>query len=420
MTSSLIPERPILLSPSLAATIGLEEATMLSVLDEITRLQPPVISQGFRWFELSDQQLYVALPFWNEHDIQRVSQSLRAKGILLLQSAPFLQCQQLIFAFNELQASQPHSTHTSAAQSRPLAPPLNQPAAGQTQPSHDSFRSPSEIANNPHAFQPGIQPVERHRGGAIAVGATPIPPSWQPNPEVLARISQHNIPEHFIREQLPEFVTFWRESGETQRSWGAKFHQHVIHQWRQRETFTTQKDSEVAMTKDWRPSPDALDVLTRHAAIHPQFIEDAVPEFVLYWAERGGRSRTWNTKFIQHVRRQWARYTSALEHDTEPKRIPENWQPGDDVHDILRLANIDVNFALQLVPEFVIFWRDSNQVYASWNTKFLQHVKYHWAKRHSLSAPQGQNHEGQQTATHSSRTRDRTIAEDLNDRSWAF
>ena len=33
MTSTLIPERPLLVSPSLAATIGLEEATMLSVLD---------------------------------------------------------------------------------------------------------------------------------------------------------------------------------------------------------------------------------------------------------------------------------------------------------------------------------------------------------------------------------------------------
>ncbi|WP_439133216.1 DnaT-like ssDNA-binding domain-containing protein [Pseudomaricurvus sp.] len=409
MTSSLIPERPILVSPSLAATIGLEEATMLSVLDELTRPLQPVDSQGFRWFELNDQTLYVALPFWNQHDINRISQNLRAKGILLLQSAPFVQSQQLIFAFNEPQANvQPE------AGSNPQAP-VHQP---QHQPQ----------SNN--GFQPPIQSQPQHHPSrqprpSVAVGATAIAPNWQPDAEMLARIAQHNIPEHFIREQLPEFVTFWRESGEAHRSWGAKFHQHVLHQWRQRETFTTQKDSEVAMTRDWRPSPDAMDVLTRHAAIHPQFIEDAIPEFILYWAERGERSRTWNTKFIQHIRRQWARYTSALEHDSEPRRIPENWQPGSDVYDILRMANIDVSFAQQLLPEFLIFWRDSNQVYASWNTKFLQHVKFHWAKRHSLSsstvnAPQGRNHEGQQATTQPSRTRDRSIAEDLNDRSWAF
>lgn len=377
MSSSLIPERPILVSPSLAATVGLEEAAMLSVLDELTRPLQPLLSQGYRWFELHAPTLQSTLPFWNEHDIQRVSQSLRAKGILLLQSAPFTQCHQLTFAFNEAQAAAPQvPTHTQA--------------------------------------QPQPNPAP------IAIGTTPIAPNWQPNSETLARIAQHNIPEHFIREQLPEFVTFWRESGESNRSWGAKFHQHVIHQWRQRETFTTQKDTETAITNQWRPSNDAIDVMTRHAGIHPQFVEDAIPEFVLYWGERGERSRTWNSKFIQHVRRQWARYTSALEHDTEPKRIPETWQPGSDVYDILRLANIDVAFAQQLVPEFVIFWRDSNQVYASWNTKFLQHVKHHWAKRHALKAPQGRTHEGQQAATQSNRTKDRSVAEQLNDRSWAF
>ncbi len=387
MTSTLIPERPLLVSPSLAATIGLEEATMLSVLDELSRPLQATINQGYHWYELAGQTLYVAFPFWNEHDIQRVSQSLRAKGVLLLQSAPFSQSQRLIFAINEVRVA---ATQPSAALPH-AAPQVNTATTTQA---------------------------------PIAVGATPIAPNWQPNRETLSAIAQHNIDENFIRQQIPEFVTFWRESGESHRSWGSKFHKQVLHQWRKRETVSFQKDTEVAMTNQWRPSSDAMDVLLRHAAIHPQFIEDAIPEFILYWAERGERSRTWNTKFIQHVRRQWARYSSALEHDTEPKRIPESWQPGNDVNDILRLANIDVNFAMQLLPEFIVYWRDSNQMYASWNTKFLQHVKHHWAKRHSLTTSsghsKGQGHEGQQSTPQSGRTRDRSISEQLKDRSWAF
>ena len=35
MSSSLIPERPLIISPTLAATIGLEEAVMLHVLSEL-------------------------------------------------------------------------------------------------------------------------------------------------------------------------------------------------------------------------------------------------------------------------------------------------------------------------------------------------------------------------------------------------
>jgi hypothetical protein len=35
MVSSLLPEKPLVISPSLAATIGLEEAVLLTVLHEL-------------------------------------------------------------------------------------------------------------------------------------------------------------------------------------------------------------------------------------------------------------------------------------------------------------------------------------------------------------------------------------------------
>ena len=371
MTSSLLPERPILISPSLAATVGLEEATMLSVLGEITRLSRPVKTDAYHWYDIDLSTLQAILPFWNSDDLQRVSQSLRAKGVIVLRSAPLSQSGRLLMAYNE----------TATAQMVP--PPQHSPQSA-----------------NP-------------------VGATAMAPDWSPNKETVTRIGQHNIPMEFIREQVPEFVTYWRESGEHHRAWGAKFHQHVVHKWRLRETFTAQAQQETGVNSSWRPSQDALDVLTQHAGINPQFVEDSIPEFTLYWSERGEKSRTWNSKFIQHVRRQWARFCSALEHDTEPKRIPENWSPGDDVMDVLTMANIDHQFALSLVPEFVLYWRDSNQLYASWNTKFLQHVKYHWAKQHQLPSSQGTTHDNKVTAIGSNRTRDRSLFEDLNDRSWA-
>ncbi|GAA5316892.1 MAG: hypothetical protein AseanaTS_20960 [Candidatus Pelagadaptatus aseana] len=383
MTSSLIPEHPILVSPSLAATIGLEEATLLSVLTEMTRYVQGVVSQGHHWYEVYGEQLEAALPFWQVHDIQRVSQALRAKGILLLQSAPYSESRQLIFAYNE---------ESGSSSLPPSAYPHTQSAA------------------------PALP-------GNYTLGACPISPGWQPDRETLARIAQHNIPEEFIRAQVPEFVTFWRESGESHRSWGAKFLQRVQRNWAKHRSQQAwedqQRDTDTLMHSGWQPSLDAMDIMTRQAGINRSFIEDAIPEFILYWSERGEKSRTWNTKFIQHVRRQWARFTAASEHEAEPRPIPENWQPGADVFDILRMANIDREFALQLLPEFIVFWRDSNRVYASWNTKFLQHVKYHWAQRHSLNTQQGLVHEGHPRGSQSGRTKDRSISEQLNDRSWA-
>lgn len=394
MSSSLIPEKPLLVSPSLAATIGLEEACMLSLLSDIAAYRPLVAHGGMNWLDMDETLINRTMPFWTDYDIQRISKNLRDKGIILLSSAPFVESRRLTIAFNENQSS-----HIPEAR-----PTFN-----------------SNMASSGNSYNAG--------------GANLIAANWEPDSEQLLQIAQLNIPQDFIREQLPEFRIYWRDRHETRHSWGSKFLQHVVKKYREYETQMSrqkresetethfiQQQLETVMHPGWRPSKDALEVLVKHAAISLAFVEDAIPEFVLYWQERGEVGRTWNSKFIQHVKRQWVRYSSAVEHDTEPRRIPDNWQPSSDVFDVLRLANIDVEFAKRQVAEFLLFWRESNQVYASWNTKFLQHVKFHWAKQHALvpiTSQQGNYHAGQQPAHSTNSTRDRSLVEDLTDRSWA-
>ena len=50
--NNLIPEAPILIYPSLAATIGLEQATMLSILTHIARANEAQNANGYSWFYL--------------------------------------------------------------------------------------------------------------------------------------------------------------------------------------------------------------------------------------------------------------------------------------------------------------------------------------------------------------------------------
>jgi|SRR5690554_1196653 len=374
MNSTLLAEKPLLLSPSLAATIGLEEAIMLGALAELVT---PGQAQSSVCLNASGAA--ERLGFWDPHDIQRISKNLQEKGLIELLSAPFTSAGELRVRF----ADGVLSTSTTPAAPAPT-PPRARPA-----------------------------PMTRQSN---TIGA-----QWQPDSELMAQIAQYNIPDYFIRQQLPEFVTYWRERGEPHHAWGARFLKHVVRQWREHETGLFKRDQDSAMQEHWRPSPDAMQLLVRNAGISQAFVEDATPEFVLYWRERGDVGRTWNSKFIQHVKRQWARYTSALEHDTAPQRIAPDWQPSRDVYDVLKLANIDLNFARQQVPEFVLFWRDSNQLNASWNTKFLQHVKHHWARQHALNAQSTQvpSHAGQQQTAATSATRDRSLIQDLTDRSWA-
>jgi len=366
MASPLIHERPLLISPTLAATIGLEEAVMLQVLHDVAQLGSGDNSSA--WREIGKEELLRLLPFWNERDCQRISTSLRDKGVLGIDSPPLDQGNSLRFALD------------AAAALRERQRP---------------------------------QPYKLTGGKSLIAGR------WSPDEEVIRQLALHGISREFVDAQLDEFVTYWSDRGDPAYSWNAKFRSHVIRRWREHEaTAATQEDVPRPISPDWEPGPDAMEILQR-AGVSRHFVEDAVPEFVLYWTERKEAARTWNSRFVTHVKRQWARYSATMDLDGEPRRLPANWQPGADVFDILRMANIDAGFAHSLLPEFVLFWTESAEAHPSWNSKYLQHVKYQWARNHGAGNSAENSHGNRQATGRAGTTRARSLAEDLTDRSWA-
>ena len=59
--SSLIPERPLHISPSLATTIGLEEAVLLQVLNDCMEYGEAKQQGGYQWFTLCRDKLKEAI-----------------------------------------------------------------------------------------------------------------------------------------------------------------------------------------------------------------------------------------------------------------------------------------------------------------------------------------------------------------------
>lgn len=392
MSSSLVPEKPLLVYPSLAATLGLEESLLLCTLADKVEGQPGQSRQGFLWHRLALETLLQLFPFWNAQDMQRICTSLRDKGVIIVSSGALEQAQELRFAFNE----KVQKTMARASDSNSSAMP---PAASSE---HTASASPKH--SNPEKSQ-FRNMAQTHQG---FLSKNFIAPNWQPDATTLSQLAQHSIPSHFALEQVPEFIAYWRDRGEAHHSWNSKFIQHTLRQWRLFEAERYKKGQEAPIHDDWQPNFDALEILTEKAGIKRAFIEDAIPEFVLYWRERGESHRTWNTKFVQHVRMQWAKYTAAIEHNTDPRPIAADWQPSEDVFDVLRLANIDLAFARSLIAEFVLYWRDRGTLHGSWNTKYLQHVKHRWAQRH-INNDSYTNRQ----------TRDISLDEELTDRSWA-
>jgi hypothetical protein len=342
MSTSLIPERPLIISPTLAATIGLQEAVLLHVLGELISHQQGSIEQQLKWVEIPGARLHRRVPFWTEAEVARLLENLLGLGVIVRRSDTGLP-DSYYYAINE-----------KVAEASGVEKPVDNTERGESNPAKRIFNT--------------------------VTGASYIEADWQPGVDWVLKCRQHDIPEDFILGLVPVFVAYWQDRGSAEFSWGNKFYKHVLREWRHEQTRQGAWENTSRMSADWWPSPDALEIL-ENAGINRVFVEDAVPEFVLYWRERGVVVSAWNSKFIEHIRRQWDRYSSSIGFDDVPRPIADNWQPSADCFDILQLAEIDEDYARSKVPEFILYWKDSQQARPSWNTVFLQYIKQEWARQ---------------------------------------
>jgi hypothetical protein len=392
----LITDKTLVFSPALAATIGLEEAIALTWLNDTAQALG-----GIQW-HINNDQVRQVFSFWDDQKIRLVLRNLHEKGLLRLISPLFPDAPQLIFCFGN--PSQEHASQSAQAPQTIQTP--------QTMP----------LANNSHE-QMRLSTAQQVKS------KQPMEQQWQPTRDGLNRLQQHGIPDSYSLSKLDEFILQAQENGNNRNDWNTQFFRFIKKHWvytqtdahkkQQRmaeksafntsnaqapdrqERFQAQREEAGPIAQQWQPSLDAQQILQR-AGIDPQFIQDSVPEFVLYWQERGDAHKTWNTKFIQHLRQQWARYSSSLEHSSIPTRISDDWQPDNDCYDILAMAHIDVPYAKSLIGEFLLYWRDSNQLQTSWNSKFLQYVKQQWARQlNQGSQIGGKANAGSQSGTQS-------------------
>ena len=356
-SASLIPDRQLTFSPELAETIGLEEAVLLQALGSH-------LNGAEDWTPLSLTELQNTLSFWSLDHIAALIPKLVALGII-----------------DQQPSQDPNVVVLSAA------PDVAKKVRGSTAP------------NTPTTS-------DRHA-------------DWQPSDDLIELlVINHGIPRPFIERALASFMLYNGSEPETQ------FRQHILNRWRDTQQREARQSSahafEIAtpapFDRDWIPSQDALDILAQ-ADIDIIFAESVRAEFILYWSERGGPPKEVNSRFVEHVRRRWLKHTSQMHHSTEPTRIPRNWEPDTSVYETLRLAGIEQAEAQALLPEFVMYWVDSNEVHTSWNSKFLQHVK-----RQCRGAGYGVQHGGEtgrSSAGNGHRSKDRSLSDDLTDTSWA-
>ena len=342
---------------------------------------------SLEWAVLSDSDFQTAFPFWATVDIRRVQNSLQNLGLIVVD--PIAESRTSFFAIDDPSSEAAGSNSVSVQPAPSRQPEMPQIAAETPTPSIPSSGSASLIA-----------------------------PNWQPSLDWIKKCQQHNVPEEFVNALIPEFVSYWRDRGQARFSWGNAFYKHVLKEWRNEQTRKGAFELATEMSAMWRPSEDAIGIL-EISGINSSFIEDAIPEFVLYWRERGMVNGAWNTKFIEHIRRQWAKFSASFGYDDTPKAIQANWLPSNDCFEILQLAEIDEEYAKGKIPEFVMYWKDSQQVKSSWNTVFLQFIKQDWARQLKQTESADLGYAENQSLVGSSQQRVKERFQRIADRSWA-
>ena len=150
--------------------------------------------------------------------------------------------------------------------------------------------------------------------------------AWFPDEDALDILVRAGINIEFINETISEFILYWTEKGSISDTWNSKFIAHVRRQWEKSQNLIENYNQPQTISAKWTPSAEFYDVLSL-SSIEQQFADNLIPEFIMYWQEEGKAHNSWNSKFFQHVKYQWQKKVNEniLPKDIE-KRVESSWK----------------------------------------------------------------------------------------------
>ena len=203
--------------------------------------------------------------------------------------------------------------------------------------------------------------------------------NFYPSEDLVKQACNLGIEEDFLGDQLPSFNLFWKGKDLKPHLKESKFLQYALKNWREKEKIEYQESKKVLIDSNWRPSEDAISIL-KSLDINDSFFESLLPEFILFWKEKRIKSNSWNSTFLNHVKKQWAKKSFKLDSGKENHPMSKNWVPSEDCIKVLEVTNIPVDFIESKLPEFRLYWIDAGEISTNWNNKFINFIKNSWEK----------------------------------------
>ena len=142
---------------------------------------------------------------------------------------------------------------------------------------------------------------------------------WIPSPEAKEVLNMTEITNEFYHLKLKEFKIYWMERGQKKNNWNSTFIEFIRREWA-KET-NSKKTVPYVIDENWYPDDDVFDILNL-SEINKDSALKYLREFILYWKDKGSAFTTWNSKFIEHVKRRHI-MSNDIGSDEENKKYSE-------------------------------------------------------------------------------------------------
>ena len=127
-----------------------------------------------------------------------------------------------------------------------------------------------------------------------------IDPDWQPSEDTLEIVKMTSISNDFMNLKLKEFRIYWTERGQKKNNWNITFLDFIRREWAKENN--SNKGLPYTINEKWLPDEDVFDILNLSDISRDSALK-YLREFILYWKDKGTAFTTWNSKFIDHVKR---------------------------------------------------------------------------------------------------------------------
>ena len=123
---------------------------------------------------------------------------------------------------------------------------------------------------------------------------------WIPSTETKEIINMAEISDEFCDLKLKEFKIYWIERGQKKNNWNMTFIDFIRREWAKENS--SNKGLPYTIDENWYPDDDVFDILNLSEITKDSALK-YLREFNLYWKDKGAAFTTWNSKFIDHVKR---------------------------------------------------------------------------------------------------------------------